>query len=344
MFVAATSRCFCGLSLDAALLQLVELEYTCVEIMVHERGGHLKPSEVLADSETAIAQCRQTHRLTPRRSASRPNAPRAVVLPAVRRVLPIGQGRQGGHAHGPFGRTGHSVQCGNRAAAGSGRVGLAGGRPRGCLTEGGRMTENPDTAVVLCNNVKGLGITLDPSHFICGPHRGGNYEQLMKYVYHVRLATPPRTRSRCGVGQGDVEYGRLVNQLNKVHYDRALCVDALPRRRWINSPRCARSGCCWRVCYSKKTNEGRSRLHGTAPLGSRSGELRGRFAASLCSDVWHSRPRLCESAYTAEGGCATSARRSWLLLHRLVVSFLTLILHRLVDRFHDFVDAAAQLL
>jgi hypothetical protein len=27
------------------------------------------------------------------------------------------------------------------------------------------------------------------------------------------------------IGQGEVEYGRLGNQLNKVHYDRALCVD-----------------------------------------------------------------------------------------------------------------------
>ncbi len=28
-------------------------------------------------------------------------------------------------------------------------------------------------------------------------------------------------------GQGDVEYGRLINQLNKGRYDRALCVDML---------------------------------------------------------------------------------------------------------------------
>ena len=27
-----------------------------------------------------------------------------------------------------------------------------------------------------------------------------------------------------------------------------------------------------------------------------------------CFDMWHSRPRLCELPYTAEGGCATSDR------------------------------------
>jgi sugar phosphate isomerase/epimerase len=90
------------------------------------------------------------------------------------------------------------------------------------------MTENPDTAMVLCNNVKGLGITLDPSYYICGPLKGGSYEQIMKYVYHVRLRDTTKDHVQVRVGQGDVEYGRLVNQLAKVHYDRALCVDILP--------------------------------------------------------------------------------------------------------------------
>jgi len=49
VFVAASSRCFADLPLSAALMQLVDLEYSAVEIMVHEHGGHLKPSEVLAD-------------------------------------------------------------------------------------------------------------------------------------------------------------------------------------------------------------------------------------------------------------------------------------------------------
>jgi sugar phosphate isomerase/epimerase len=98
----------------------------------------------------------------------------------------------------------------------------------GLLTETGRMTENPDTAVVMCNNVKGLGITLDPSHYVCGPLRGGNYEQVMKYVYHVRLRDTSKDQLQVQVGQGEIEYGRLVNQLHKVRYDRALCVDILP--------------------------------------------------------------------------------------------------------------------
>ena len=91
------------------------------------------------------------------------------------------------------------------------------------------MTDDPSTAAVICNNVRGLGITLDPSHYIYGPHGGADYEPLMKHVYHVRLrATTTKDDLYVRIGQGDVEYGRLVNHLSKVHYDRALCVDLHP--------------------------------------------------------------------------------------------------------------------
>ncbi len=98
----------------------------------------------------------------------------------------------------------------------------------GLLTEVGRMTENPDTAVVMCDSVKGLGMTLDPSHYAYGPHAGVNYDQVMKHVFHVRLRDTTKDQLQVRVGQGDIEYGRLVNQLHKVRYDRALCVDILP--------------------------------------------------------------------------------------------------------------------
>jgi sugar phosphate isomerase/epimerase len=228
VFAAATSRCFAELPLDAALLQLVELEYTCVEIMVHEKGGHLKPSEVLADCETAIAQCRQTHRLTPVALSIETDAAEPLcyqqfaacckLAKAIKVVtLTVRSAELGTPFNAEIERLRELVALASREGV---RVGL--------LTEVGRMTENPDTAAVLCNNVKGLGITLDPSHYICGPHRGGNYEQLMKYVYHVRLRDTSKDQIQVRVGQGDVEYGRLVNQLNKVRYDRALCVDILP--------------------------------------------------------------------------------------------------------------------
>ena len=119
MFVAASTRCFADLPLDAALQRLVDLEYTCVEIMIHEAEGHMKPSEVLADLDAAVRLCRQTHRLTPIAFSVDIDRARfrAALLRPVRRLLPAGQGEQSGDDHGPFGRAGHALQRRGRAVA-----------------------------------------------------------------------------------------------------------------------------------------------------------------------------------------------------------------------------------
>ncbi|MGI9455890.1 MAG: sugar phosphate isomerase/epimerase family protein, partial [Aeoliella sp.] len=63
MFISASTECFPDLSPQDVLQKLVDLEYTAVELTVHEEGGWLKPSEVLADLERAVQRCRDTHRL-----------------------------------------------------------------------------------------------------------------------------------------------------------------------------------------------------------------------------------------------------------------------------------------
>ena len=229
MFVAASSRCFAHLPLHAALERLVDLEYTHVEIMVHETGGHLKPSAVLQDLDRATEICRQTYRLTPiaysvdmetpdeglyyRQFAACCKLAKATkVVALVVRAAELGT---------PFNAEVERLRQLVAIAALEGcRVGLG--------TEAGRMTQDPDTAVVLCDSVKGLCLTLDPSHYVCGPHGGAGFEQVMKHVCHVRLRDTKKDELQVRVGQGEIEYGRLITQLNKVHYNRALCVDIAP--------------------------------------------------------------------------------------------------------------------
>lgn len=225
MFVAATSHCFPDRTLDAALQQLVDLEYTNVEIMVQESGGHLKPSEVLADVDHAVQLCRQTHRLTPCALGLEIDAPEdkyynqfAACCKLAKAIKVVTVTVPSAELGTPFNAEVERLQHLVRISSVEGvRVGL--------LTETGRMSQDPDTAVVLCDSVKGLGITLDPSHFIYGPHAGKPFEQVMDYVYHVRLRDTSTEQLQVRVGQGQVEYGRLVNQLGRVGYDRALSVD-----------------------------------------------------------------------------------------------------------------------
>jgi sugar phosphate isomerase/epimerase len=229
VFVAASSNCFSNLPLDTALERLVDLEYTYVEILIHEGGGHLKPSEVVADRDRVIRVCRQTHRLTPvaysvdleASSESLYYEQFAACCKLAKATKVVAITIRAAELGTPFNAEVERLRKMVAIAAAEGVV-------VGLLTEAGRMTQDPDTAVVLCDNVKGLGITLDPSHYIRGPLAGGSYDQLMKYVCHVRLRDTTKEQFQVRVGQGDVEYGRLVTQLNKVNYHRALCVDIAP--------------------------------------------------------------------------------------------------------------------
>jgi sugar phosphate isomerase/epimerase len=68
-------------------------------------------------------------------------------------------------------------------------------------------------------------LTFDPSHYICGPHAGRSIDKLIKYIYHVHLRDSKKDQLQVRVGQGEVDYGRLIQQLQKVHYNRALSVN-----------------------------------------------------------------------------------------------------------------------
>jgi sugar phosphate isomerase/epimerase len=228
VIVAASSACFANLPLDSALARLVDLEYSNVEIMIHESGGHLKPSQVYADPDRAVQTCRQTHRLTPIAYSVDVEAPEeqyyqhfAACCKLAKATKVVTVTIRAAELGTPFNAEVERLREMVRIAAIEGVL-------VGLYTEVGRMTQDPDTAIVLCDSVKGLGLTLDPSHYICGPHAGASFKQTMKYACHVRLRDTSRDKFQVRVGQGAIEYGRLVTQLSKFHYSRALCVDISP--------------------------------------------------------------------------------------------------------------------
>jgi sugar phosphate isomerase/epimerase len=94
-------------------------------------------------------------------------------------------------------------------------------------THAGTVTADPLGAAELCRRVPGLALTLDPSHYLIGPHGPMDYEDLYKLVRHVRLrdtgTTPEQFQVR--IGQGELEYGKIIAQLDRCRYDRALTVD-----------------------------------------------------------------------------------------------------------------------
>ena len=227
MFVAASTDCFPGVPLEEALSRLVDLEFNRVEIGIHSGGHGLRPAEVLADLDRAIAQCRNTQRLTPVAYCVDPDPgddyfqqfAACCKLAKATKVVTITI--RSGELGTPFNAEIERL----RELA---RIATEDGVNLGLLTQQGRISEDPATAVVMCQQVKGLSLTLDPSPFICGPHKGGNYNSAFKHVVNVHLRDTTKDSFQVRIGQGEIEYSRLITQLSMVRYNRALCVHIAP--------------------------------------------------------------------------------------------------------------------
>jgi sugar phosphate isomerase/epimerase len=97
------------------------------------------------------------------------------------------------------------------------------------LTKSGTLTEDPHTAVELCQSVKGMGITLDPSYYICRPGGYLEHDIVYPYVLHLHLRDTSPTELQVLGGLGDVDYNRIVAMLRQHNYVRNLSVDLLPK-------------------------------------------------------------------------------------------------------------------
>ena len=227
MFVACSTLGFGRYSLEHALRSIGELHFSKFEVAIHEHGCQLKPSQVAADVQEAAARLRYGPGLTPIafsveidaaeeewnrqfqavcRLARIAAVPLVTVRPASLEVPLEAEVR----------RLGQLI----RIADGDGiLVSVA--------TLIGTHTQTPDLAVGLCEKVPGLGLTLDPSHFTAGPHQGKNYDSVFPHVRHVHLRDTGRgpNQFQVRVGQGEVEYGRIVSQLSRYRYERSLTID-----------------------------------------------------------------------------------------------------------------------
>jgi sugar phosphate isomerase/epimerase len=103
-------------------------------------------------------------------------------------------------------------------------------------TENGTLTQDPHTAVELCQAVKSLGLTLDPSHYLCHPSgKPLDYDLLIPHVYHVHLRDSSSSELQTLTGLGQIDYNRLIAQLQAVEFNRTLSVDLLPEMTPVES-------------------------------------------------------------------------------------------------------------
>ena len=224
MFVSASTHCFSDKTFELACHQIADLEYDKVELWLSEPSDHLKPSEVAAEPDRFYARYRETTRLTPVAVCLEEDVEPATLagISQVAKLLRVTQITVPASPVGtPFNtevdRLRHFVEITSRDGV---RLSIK--------TKAGQLTEDPHTAVELCQSVAGLGLTLDPSYYICGPNRGRDFDMVFPHVYHVHLRDTSAEKLQVRLGLGEVEYNRTINQLRRIGYDLALSVELLP--------------------------------------------------------------------------------------------------------------------
>lgn len=224
MFVAVSTRCFSDKSFAEAAFQLDELEYDKIELWLDESHGPLTASEIIADPDRFCTRYREQTRLSPIALCLEDDIDPAgfAILTKVAKQLRVAQitvpsSRLGTPFNSEIDRLRELLKIANQD-----------GVLLSIKTKTGHLTEDPHTAVELCQAASGLGLTLDPSYYLCGPLRGGNYDQVFPYVYHVHLRDSTPDHVQVPVGLGQLDYSRLISQLERVKYNRALSVEILP--------------------------------------------------------------------------------------------------------------------
>ena len=230
MHIACSTGCFASLSLDQALRRIADLEFSKFELALIEGGPHLHPSRVAEDPAGAFREIRTGPSLTAAAlyvdiSADDPEEYRRQLQATCRLAKML------------------TVTCITilPAAVGSDVAGeirrlrdlvaqtTAEGITLAIENQVGRLAQDPAVAVSLCQNVPGLALTLDPTHYVNGPHQNRDYSEVFPYVQHVHLrdsGTAPN-QAQVQIGQGLIEYGRVLSQLGRYGYDRAITIEII---------------------------------------------------------------------------------------------------------------------
>jgi sugar phosphate isomerase/epimerase len=226
VYVACSTLSFSKLSLEDALRTVREMRFTKADLAVHADGPHLTPAEVAADLGRAAQRLKAANlplaaihlNVGPADPAAAREQFRAVCRLARVSTCPLVT-----IPAAPLGGDFGAELC---RLAGLVKVAETEGVILAVETNGGTLTADPAGAAELCRRTPGLALTLDPSHYHVGPH-AGNYDALYPYVRHVRLRDTGNRPDlfQVRIGQGELEYGKIVAALDRARYDRALTVD-----------------------------------------------------------------------------------------------------------------------
>ncbi len=227
MFVACSTLCFSKEPLDNAFRRIADLEFNKIDLAITERGAHLRPSEVAENLEASLHKIRHAPSLTPAAiEIDFGEIPAAVLKRRFEAICRLAKPLTVAVLTFPAAPLGTSIESEIERLSGLAEIAVCEGLVPTLLTHSKTLTADPAVAAALCKAVPGLGLTLDPSHYLQGPNRGGSFDELYPYVRHVHFRDTGREPGafQVRVGQGEIEYGKIVGQLERFGYDRGLTV------------------------------------------------------------------------------------------------------------------------
>jgi sugar phosphate isomerase/epimerase len=210
--------------ISAACGQLEDIGFDKAEIWINSQFEQLTVKDVVDDTDAVVTQLREASRLSPVAlfledevslsdfEAILSFAKQLRIAQVTIHASPLGT---------PFNTEIDRLRERNSACHKEGvRLSI--------LTKTGHLTQDPHTAVELCQSVKGLGITLDPSYYICTPQGSIEHDVVFPYVAHCHLRDTSTTELQVPGGLGDVDYNRITSILRQEGFKGNLSVDLLP--------------------------------------------------------------------------------------------------------------------
>ena len=224
MQIVGSTRSLWEMSLGQACSQLQDLGFDKCELWLNDKYDQLKVSDIVSNGDSVIAELRESSRVSPvaifvDQEVTSAEFEKVVEFARALRVAQITI--EASPLGTPFNTeidrlrefTDYCHQAGIRLSI---------------LTRRGLLTEDPLTATELCQSVKGLGITLDPTCYIFRPDTV-SWDSVFDHTLHCHLRDSSRTEAQVSCGLGEADFNRIAATLESLDYDRCLSVDLLPQ-------------------------------------------------------------------------------------------------------------------
>lgn len=87
------------------------------------------------------------------------------------------------------------------------------------------VAQAPQDAIRLCQEVPGLGLTLDYSHFIDPGYQQSELEPLHRFARHFHARQAARGKRVETVEKGTIDFSRIISLLRRLNYEGTLAVE-----------------------------------------------------------------------------------------------------------------------